>query len=197
MAQESKHRYTIEEYFAMEAAAAETRHEYHDGEVFAMSGGTFNHSAITANMTGILYTQLAGKGCRPLSSDLRIQIKAAQLYTYPDLSAVCGDPEFYPGRRDTITNPSLIIEVLSDSTEGYDRGKKFLLYRTLPSLQHYLLISQHEIQVEYYERKGDFWALRTYTDLTDSIPITLPGGTATISLAAIYQDIEFMPEETP
>jgi Uma2 family endonuclease len=151
---------SAEEYLELERAAEE-RHELIDGEMFAMSGGTREHSLIAANITGELRAALRPKPCEVLSSDLRIRIEALNRYTYADAIAVCGPPLFLDERRDTLLNPTALFEVLSDSTESYDRGEKFAGYRTLPSLQEYVLVSQKRELVEHFHRQADgSWLLR-------------------------------------
>jgi Uma2 family endonuclease len=151
-----------QEYLDLERAA-EQRHEYADGEIFAMAGGTLEHSAVAANLLGELRNALLGRGCRVLSSDMRIKIAATGRYLYPDASVLCGRPEFEDTTRDTLLNPTAIVEVLSDSTEAYDRGDKFAQYRTIPSLREYVLSSQKEPRVEVFTRQPDgSWILRIY-----------------------------------
>jgi len=139
------------------------RHEYADGEIFAMSGGTMEHSAVAANVISELRSGLLGRGCRVLTSDMRIKIPATGRYVYPDASVVCARPEFVDEKRDTLLNPRLIIEVLSDSTEAYDRGDKFAQYRSVASLEEYVLASQKEPKLEVFARQADgSWVLRIY-----------------------------------
>jgi len=139
------------------------KHEYADGEIFAMSGGTIEHSSIAANIIIELGNALLGRGCRVLTSDMRIKIPATGRYVYPDGSVVCARPEFTDDKRDTLLNPRLIIEVLSDSTEAYDRGDKFVAYQTVASLNEYVLASQKEARIEVFSRQPDgSWSLRSY-----------------------------------
>lgn len=151
---------TAAEYLAFERAAEE-RHEYIDGEIVAMAGGTSEHSLIAANLVAELRAALRERPCRAYSSDLRVKIESSQSYTYPDVSVVCGPPRFEDAKRDVLLNPLAIFEVLSDSTEGYDRGEKFAHYRTVPSLADYVLVSQRSALVEHYHRQADgTWLLR-------------------------------------
>jgi Uma2 family endonuclease len=151
---------TSEEYLAFERAS-EQRHEYADGEIFAMSGGTREHSLIGQNIARELGNALLDQPCEVHGSDMRIKIVATGRYFYPDVSVVCGQPRFEDEKRDTLLNPILIVEVLSDSTERYDRGDKFASYRTLDSLQHYVLASQTKALVEHYQRQRDgTWVYR-------------------------------------
>jgi Uma2 family endonuclease len=149
------------EYLAFERASPD-RHEYADGEIFAMSGGTGEHSAIAANLISELRSALFGRGCRVHTSDMRIKISATR-YVYPDASALCASPEYTDDTRDTLVNPRVIVEVLSDSTEAYDRGDKFAQYQTIPSLAQYVLASQKKPRIEVFTRQADgSWLLWTY-----------------------------------
>ena len=180
---------TSEEYLAAERQA-DRKHEYLDGEVFAMSGASFAHVSIVANLTGHLFSRLQGSPCRAFSSDLRIKVSRTGLYTYPDVVVVCGDPQFDDEHNDTLLNPRLIAEVLSPSTETYDRGKKFAHYRTLESLAEYLLIAQDQVRVEQYIRQtsGD-WLLHEATQVTETI--RLPSIESELALADAYDKIQF------
>jgi Uma2 family endonuclease len=151
--------YTFAEYLALEAAS-DTRHEYLNGEIFAMAGGTPEHGALSANVIGELYASLRGGSCVVYTSDVRVRVRATGLDTYPDVSVACG-AERDPEDTNAVVNPVVLVEVLSDSTEAYDRGEKFAHYRRIPSLRDYLLVSQHEARVEHYRRNDDdTWTLR-------------------------------------
>jgi len=151
-----------EEFLAFEREATE-RHEYFGGEVVAMSGGTREHSLIANNLGGELRAALRAGPCEVYTSDMRVWIAAADLYTYPDVAVVCGEPAFENDTRDVLLNPVAVFEVLSDSTERYDRGEKFGYYRTLPSLQDVVLVSQRAPLVEHFARRPDgSWLLRAY-----------------------------------
>ncbi len=157
-----QHRVTPEEYLAFERAAHE-KHELIDGEIVAMSGGSPQHVLIANNIGGELRSLLRLGPCRVFGSDLRVQISDSDLYTYPDVTVVCESPRFEDDRRDSLVNPLVIFEVLSDSTESYDRGEKFARYRTLPSLADYVLVSQKRPLVEHFHRQGDgSWLLRAF-----------------------------------
>lgn len=157
--------YRFEDYLAIERESTDVKHEYIAGQVFAMSGGSYEHSLITANLARALGNRLGGSPCVVLSSDMRIRIETADACVYPDVSVLCGEPIFHDARRDVLTNPVLIAEVLSPSTEAYDRGGKFALYRQLPSLRHYLLVAQDQIAVDVFTRQPDGrWVLDAYTD---------------------------------
>jgi Uma2 family endonuclease len=151
---------TEQEYLAFERASEE-RHEYANGEIFAMSGGTWEHSLIGTNISGELRAALLDRPCSVHGADMRIHIPANTRYTYADVLVVCGEPDFLDDARDTVRNPVLIVEVLSDSSERYDRGDKFEQYRSIPSLRHYVLASQHKPRIEHFERQPDgAWLLR-------------------------------------
>lgn len=139
---------TEDEYLRLDRQA-ETKSEFHDGQMFAMAGGSLNHSLL-ANSIGALLRSQVPDGCRVFNADLRIKISASKAYTYADCSVICGEPEFSGDRQDNVLNPVLVVEVLSPSTEGDDRGKKFELYRTIGSLREYLLVHQDRCRAEHY-----------------------------------------------
>lgn len=173
--------HTVGEYLRLEASSVE-RHEFHDGEVLAMSGGTYEHSRICANVIGELRARLKGSTCHPLESNMRVSIRSLIRYVYPDSSIVCGQPQFDPDdpNRTTILNPRVIIEVLSPSTEAYDRGEKYLAYQMIPSLAAYVLVSTARPLVEVFTRQGDGgW----------SLTINAAGVNASASIAAIGVDL--------
>ena len=179
---------TAEEYLTIERAA-EFRSEFHDGQMFAMAGGTRKHSRVGGNCYGALYTRLKGKPCQPYNSDMRILVEATGLYTYPDISVVCGPWKAAPNASDCLVNPTVIIEVLSPSTSDYDRGKKFWNYRQIPSLTDYILVSTEEILVEHYTRQdAGQWLLTTVEGMEaslviDSLQISIP-------LSDLFEDLE-------
>lgn len=184
---------TPTEYLKIERTA-EFRHEYFNGELFAMSGGSPQHSLIKMNVGGELRTHLKGRPCTAFDSDLRIRIAPTGLFTYPDLSVVCGELEFDDDQRDTVLNPTLLIEVLSDSTEAYDRGKKFEHYRRLASLREYVLISQNSPTVERYLRNPDeTWTLTAAAGIENHIHLTSID--VVLSLAEVYDRITFANSE--
>lgn len=145
---------TPEEYLHRERKA-EFRSEYFRGETFAMAGASANHNLIVLNAGASLREQLKKKPCRVYPSDLKLCVEATGLYTYPDLSVVCGDPQLESDAGDVLLNPVVLVEVLSDSTEAYDRGKKFEHYRTIPSLMHYVLIAQDRHSIDCFTRSPD------------------------------------------
>ena len=157
---------TEEQYLIIERAAA-TKSEFYDGEMFAMAGARENHMLIITNLTRELSNQLRRRPCRVYANDMRVKVEPSGLYTYPDLVALCQPPRFLDERRDTLLNPQVIIEVLSDSTEAYDRGDKAVFYRRSPSLTDYLLVSQKRPHLEHYRRQADqhLWTLTELTDL--------------------------------
>ncbi len=149
--------FTVEDYLAAEEKA-DYKSEYYGSEIIAMSGGSRNHSVICVNMNWRLGESLADKECVVFDSNMKLRIDAVDSFVYPDVAVVCGDIQFYEERRDIITNPVLIIEVLSPSTRSFDRGEKFEYYRTLPSLKEYVLISQDKPIVEsYYKQDEKKW----------------------------------------
>lgn len=190
-AQELKH-ITQEEYLKFERSATE-KHEYFQGEIFAMSGASFEHNIIFKNSYLELGTKLKGKKCQPYGSDLRIHIPKNSLYTYPDISIVCGNLESADNKFDTAINPSVIFEILSKSTESYDRNQKFDLYRDISSLQEYIMIHSEKIQVIKYLRNADnSWLMTNYVSLEDSFIIQAVD--VELKLADIYLDVKFSAE---
>lgn len=181
---------SFDEWLAGERASLDERYEYVDGEVYAMSGGTFEHNTIISNIVRDLGTQTKGRPCHVFGAGLKLRVVAADVGKYPDLMAFCGEPQFYDGRRDLLLNPSLIGEVLSSSTEGYDRGDKFYLYRCIPSLREYLLVAQHRVLVERYIRGAEGrWTLESFEDLADAVRIDSID--CTLKLAEVYDKVSF------
>lgn len=184
-----KTRFTAAEYLARERAA-NYKSEFFGGEIFAMAGASPRHNAIAANLLGVLYGALAGKDCPAFGSDQRVKVAASGLYTYPDISIFCGPREFDEAEGDTLLNPIAIIEVLSDSTESYDRGKKFDHYRRVESLVEYILVSQHAPQVERFARRSDGdWLLTIAHGLKSEFELSATG--SRIELANIYRHVTF------
>jgi Uma2 family endonuclease len=176
-----------EDYLIMERASQE-KHEYFNGEVFAMAGASIPHNEIFHNVYGSLWGFLKGKGCKPYGSDLRIHIPVNTLYTYPDISIICGRPETTDVFTDNVTNPSVLIEILSKSTKDYDRGSKFMLYRSISSLQEYITIDSLSVNVEIYTRLEDnSWRLTEFKQLTDSFVISTIA--LTLQLKDVYEDV--------
>jgi len=178
-------------YLALERASAE-RHELVDGVVVDMAGASYAHNVIVANLVTALAASSErsakpGGGCRPLSSDMRIKVETTGLYAYPDVLLVCGEPAFEDERADTLLNPIAIFEVLSPSTEAFDRGEKFAHYRRLPSLRDYVLVAQSRPRVEHYQRQGDVWVLRETEGLDGRV--VLEGAGCEVALAGIYAGV--------
>lgn len=187
-----KTKLTPEDYLEFERKS-EIKHEYFNGEIFAMSGAKRNHNKITTNLSGLVWQHLKGKDCENYSNDMRVFVPETGLYTYPDLVVVCGEPQFQDNVFDTLLNPILLIEVLSDSTEGYDRGKKFQHYRSIESLQEYVLVSQDEARIEKYVKHGDgFWLLSEAVGLDSEIEFA--SIECQIALAEVYDKIDFSDE---
>jgi Uma2 family endonuclease len=189
MASNPVHKLTEEEYLAVERAA-EIRSEFYAGEMFAMSGGTMAHSILGSNFLAELHFALRDRSCIVFNPDMRIKVAKTELYTYPDVSAVCGQPLFADDKKDSLLNPSLIVEVLSPSTESYDRGRKFEHYRSIETLHDYILVSQDRVLVEHYARqKAAAWLLRAYSQLEEELRID--SLSVAIPLSAIYRGIAF------
>jgi Uma2 family endonuclease len=180
---------TPEQYLDIERKA-DYKSEYYEGGMFAMSGAKEAHNLVAVHLLRQLDTKFMGRPCRVYGSDMRVRIKTAGLYTYPDAVAVCGEPVFLDDQRDTLLNPSLLVEILSPSTEAYDRGRKFEHYKTLESLREYLLIAQDRIHADLYTRQADGrWLLTSADRLEDRLTLESVG--AEVSLADLYEKVEF------
>ena len=195
MSAQPKARYTLEEYLELDGKS-EARLEYWNGEVFDMSGVSEEHAQIEVNITMHLGARLAAKGCRIFPANMRIKVPSRPPYRYGDLSALCGQAQFEQiGGVDALLNPSLIIEVLSDSTEAYDRGDKFSYYKSIPSFCEYLLVAQHRPHLSQFIKQGDgSWLQREFNDLTDVVKLTTMN--CELPLREIYQGVSF-PEPSP
>src|SRR5438067_3496422 len=184
--------YTPEEYLAHEREA-EYKSEYIAGQVVAMSGVIREHSLINSNLVRVLSSQLLDRPCEVHASAMRVKVgakvNARSLYTYPDIAVVCGDVQFEDDQVDTLLNPTLIIEVLSPSTEAYDRGAKFGYYRRLASLREYMLVAQDKMLVEHFVREDDGWLLTETTD--PAAVVRLPSIGCEVPLAEVYRKIVF------
>jgi Uma2 family endonuclease len=179
---------TPEEYLSFERAA-EYKNEYFDGEIVAMTGASRKHILITLGVAAALREQLRGRPCETYSSEMRVRIPSANLYTYPDVVVACGKPEFEDAEVDTLLNPVLIVEVLSKSTAAYDRRQKFDYYRTLPSLEEYLLVEQDEYHVVQYVRQRDGrWLLADIRGAEASVELSSVG--CVLKLADVYERVE-------
>jgi len=180
---------TPEQYLEIERAA-ERKSEYHAGQMFLMAGATEAHVLITTNLGIALGVRLRDSPCRTYTTDLRLKVSEAGLYTYPDVMVACGGAQFEDGRRDVLLNPTVIIEVLSPSTEAYDRGNKFEFYRKLDSLQEYVLVAQDRYYVEHFIRQadGEPWLRTEQSGLTAMLE--LPAIGCQVPLAEIYHKVE-------
>jgi Uma2 family endonuclease len=186
---------TPEQYLEIERKA-EFKSEYYQGEMFAMSGARFAHIQIVTNTSGELRQQLRGRPCQPLSSDMRVRVTPVGLYTYPDVVVVCGEPQFLDDTFDTLLNPTVIIEVLSESTEVYDRTRKLDLYRSLESLAEYVMISSLRVWVERHTRLPDgAWNYDQKTSLEDTID--LKSVDCHLRLADLYERVAFAQPPSP
>lgn len=184
-----KQKFTIEEYLTLENNATE-KHEYYQGEIFAMSGTKLPHNIVFKNLFGELAVKLKGKSCQPFGSDLRIHIEANTLFTYPDISIVCGEPETLNNDNWNVLNPAVIIEVLSPSTKNYDRGEKFKLYREIATLKEYVLVDSESIHIEIFRlNNSQHWELEEYKLMTETLYIKTIN--EHISLTDIYGDVKF------
>jgi Uma2 family endonuclease len=179
-----KPQFTPEEYLKLERTS-EQKHEYLRGETFAMGGASARHVLIVGNVAGELRNQLRDRTCAVYSADLRVSVSPDGLYTYPDVIVVCGDPQFIDAELDTLTNPALIVEVLSETTKNYDRGEKFEQYRQIPSFGEYLLIAQGKVHVERYLRRYDGSWILTETNDAGTV-IELVSINCTLSVTEIY-----------
>lgn len=195
--------YTVDEYLTIERAALD-RHEYLDGQIYAMAGESGEHGDISLNLAGMLYNQLRGKPCRARTKDTKVRSGPAPrlsqstsgLYSYPDIVVVCGEPEYQDAHTDVILNPSEIVEVLSPTTEAFDRGGKFTRYQLWnPTLSDYVLVAQDQPQVEHFARQPDgTWSYQLHTGL-DAV-VSIPSIQCRLPLADIYDRIAF-PEPLP
>ena len=182
---------TAEEYLALDRAA-EFRSEFLDGEIVAMSGGRMRHAQLGGSVFGQIYGALQGSACQAFGSDFRVRV-SSRMYVYPDVIVVCGKPILADERQDILLNPTVIVEVLSPSTEKYDRGIKLQRYRGIESLRDYILVAQDQVRVEQYTRAEDHaWAFRDYQSPQESLVMESIG--VSVPLARIYERIEFPSE---
>ena len=183
---------SVEDYLAFERASAE-KHEYRAGAIVAMVGASYAHNTIVGNAFASLRTRLRDGSCRVNFSDLRVQIPGERFYTYPDLTVICGQPRFSDNRQDTLLNPQLIVEVLSPSTEAYDRGTKFQYYREIESLREYLLIAQDKARIELFSRQtGGLWTLSEA--IGHGSTLRLAALDCVLPLSEVYEEV-LPPEE--
>jgi len=178
---------TEEQYLEIERKA-EYKSEYLHGEMFAMAGAVAAHNLLVANLLGILYVEIRSRNCRRYPSDMRVRVSKTGLYTYPDAIALCGEPQYLDEHEDTLLNPGLIVEVLSPSTEAYDRGRKFDHYKTIASLQDYLLISSDRVHVDLYSRQPDGrWLVASADSPQESLELQSVG--CRLSLGELYANV--------
>ena len=190
MSVQIKPRYTLQEYFELEKNSDE-RYEFYNDEVFCMSGVSPNHAQIETNLITSLNSKLRDRGCRVFPANMRIKVPAAPPYRYPDIVVVCDKPIYEKiGGIDTLTNPALIIKVLSGSTEAYDRGDKFTYYKSIASFREYLLVAQHRPHVaQFVKQTAASWTQTEVNDLAGSLH--LPSVECTLALSEVYRDVEF------
>ena len=179
-----------EDYLRLERAA-EFRHEYFEGRIIAMVGAGYAHNLICANLTGELYSLLRGKSCSVVGSDQRLQIMSGSAFVYPDLTVLCGKPDFNEEKKpDTLLNPTLLVEVLSPTTSQYDRSDKFMLYRQVPSLRQYLTLDSHSIHAELHTlTEPGRWVLTETRDLSTVLDLSSIG--CQVPLAEVYAGVAF------
>jgi Uma2 family endonuclease len=191
----AERRLSPQEYLALERRA-ETKSEFLDGEIFAMAGGMRRHSLIATNLSGELRTLLKSKPCQVFNSDMRLKIEATGLYTYPDVQVGCGPLHFEDAKEDTLLNPKIVVEVRSDSSASWDRGKKFWHYRHLASMAEYVLVSQDSWLVEHYTRKPDgTWVLETWED--NRAMLSFRSIRCKVPLTEIYANTGLKPASEP
>ena len=180
---------TPEQYLEIERKA-ERKSEYYNGEMFLMAGAKEAHNLLVANLVRDLGQQFRSRPCRVYPSDMRVRVSPTGLYTYPDVIAVCGQPRFLDDKKDTLLNPEVTIEVLSLSTEAYDRGRKFEQYKSLESLREYLLVASDRVHVDLYTRQTDGrWLLTSADRMDDSLALESVG--AQLTLADLYEKVDF------
>ena len=195
MATQPKTFLTPEQYLEIERKA-DFKSEYYKGEMFAMAGARWAHNRVVANLVASLHQQLRSRPCQTVPGDMRVRINTTGLYTYPDAIVVCGEPLFLDDTRDTLLNPGVIVEVLSPSTEAYDRGRKFEHYRSVESVAEYLLVSSERVSAELYTRQPDGrWLLATASRMEDSLDLQSVG--AHLSLADLYEKVDFSTPPAP
>lgn len=177
--------YSLADYFFLEEGSS-VRHEYLNGEIFAMAGGTVAHNQIAANVLGEITTALKGKPCRALGSDMRL-LTPGGLLTYPDVMVICGPTELAYGRQDLVTNPVLLVEVLSDATRAYDLGEKFELYKSIATFREYLVVEQHKVSLQAFRRNGGAWDVANFVARTDVV--SLASINVRLNLGELYDKV--------
>jgi Uma2 family endonuclease len=190
MSAEPQRKYTLEEYFNLELSS-DARYEYWNGEIFSMSGVSESHAQIEVNLIALLRTKLRERPCRVFPANMRINVPTLSPYRYADLSVVCSPPTFKKiGGVDVLTNPILIVEVLSETTEAYDRGDKFTHYKSISDFREYLLIAQHRPHITQYVKQEDStWSYREVNEITATL--MLPSLECVLGLDEVYQDVHF------
>lgn len=184
--------YTPEEYLALEEQV-DYKSGYYQGEIFAMAGGSYNHNVITGNLYAVLNRFFESKSCTAFTSDMRLLVPQNELYTYPDVMVICGQPLFVKNRTDTVTNPIFIAEVLSKSTRDYDRGFKFESYRTIETFEDYLLIDQDRVHLEYFHKLEDGrWVLTDFN--TADVSLRIESLELEIPISRIYNKVDWFTE---
>ena len=192
MTAQPKQAWTTADYLAFERRSA-SKHEYAAGTLVAMAGASAAHNIITANIVASLHRQVLHRNCTVFPSDMRLKVLQANLYTYPDVTVVCGDVQYEDAAQDNVLNPTLLVEVLSPSTENYDRGRKAHYYRTIPSLQAYLLVAQDRQHIEHFTRHSVYqWLFAEVTSVDQ--PIYLAALDCTLTLTEIYHKVPARPE---
>lgn len=194
MSTQPRHPLTPEEYLEIERKA-EFKSEYLGGEMFAMSGASRAHNLLAWNIASLLHAQLRRRACEAYSSDMRVHVPQTGLYTYPDVVVVCGEPDLSPRADDNLLNPTLLVEVLSPSTEAYDRGLKFEHYQSIESLKEYVLVSQHTVSVDLFTRIPEGWLLKIFRNPSDLIKLDSIG--CELLLSDIYEKVPLSPEPPP
>lgn len=182
-------RFTEAEYLALERAS-DQKHEYIDGAIVAMAGARPPHNILAANVTASLVALARPRGCVVMTSDQRVHVPATRMYTYPDATVACRERRYGDDEPPSLLNPTVLVEVTSESTEDFDRGTKFLHYQTIPELLEYMIVSHRERRIDHFRREGDGqWHLATYAG--DAAEVALPALEGTLSLADVYAGVEF------
>ena len=186
---------TEQQYLEIERQA-EYKSEYYQGEIFAMAGASYTHNVLAGRLIRDLGQQLRRRPCEVCPSDMRVRVSPTGLYTYPDVTVVCAEPRFLDPRNDTLLNPTFIAEILSPSTEGFDRGRKFEHYRSIESLAEYLLVAQDRVHADFYTRQPDGrWLLSEAGPLDDTLELASIG--CRLSLADLYEKVDLTPTSAP
>lgn len=191
MSTSSVPRFTEEQYLEMERSA-EYKSEFDNGEIISMAGASFAHINVAADLFVEISLRLRGSKCRAYTADFRVKIEGRAIYRYPDIAVFCGEPKFADARRDNLTNPVVLLEILSPSTETYDRGRKFQQYQNIESLKEYILVSTDAVLVERFVRQGQQWLLSSYKGRDAVLPIE--AANVEIPLSAVYANVDITEE---